>query len=534
MITTQAPITRDTIGHARELVTEVEPKEAGRGFTGIGVPYGETIDLWGMKERFEPGSVELDMQGVPSLVLWQHDTKAPIGRITDGKDTDQGFEITATLSQTDRGQEAAMLLDEGIITRLSIGFEPLEWRIEHNATTDEETIVHTKVRALEFSLVSFPAYPSAEITTVRNRKEPTMTTTIENELASLATELTDMKRELASISTTTQAAPAAPYFRSMGDYLTKVASGDERAIEFHERATTEDTGLKNETHLGNFVKWVQARRTLINLFDTGTLPAKGMTVTYTQLKADNTKAGEQTKENTNLAGPGEIVFQDQSANVRTFGGYAQISRQVIDRVEVPYLDSVMTALGIKYAHATNDALRKEITAIITEQAEGENSIKLPANARVFDYRDAIVDAKAIFDENGFTIDGLLVSKDDFKALQRLTYAELPALKVHPQDEFSGTLNLPTAEGSLANIPVHTVFGGYTGPAAFYDSSAVKSLESPNAPVRLQDDNIINLSRAFSLYGYLAFIAPFPQAIVPLTITSGKGNGDSDNQTDTPQ
>ena len=66
------------------------------------------------------------------------------------------------------------------------------------------------------------------------------------------------------------------------------------------------------------------------------------------------------------------------------------------------------------------------------------------------------------------------------------------------------------------MPVHTLFGGYDGPMAFYDHTAVKSLESPNAPMQLQDDNIINLSRAFSLYGYMAFIAPFPTAIVPLT------------------
>ena len=88
------------------------------------------------------------------------------------------------------------------------------------------------------------------------------------------------------------------------------------------------------------------------------------------------------------------------------------------------------------------------------------------------------------------------------------------------DEFSGTLNLPQADGTLASVPVSTIFGGYSGPMSFYDSSALKTLESPGAPLRLQDDNIINLSKAFSLYGYLSVIVPFPTAIVPLTNAAG--------------
>ena len=55
-----------------------------------------------------------------------------------------------------------------------------------------------------------------------------------------------------------------------------------------------------------------------------------------------------------------------------------------------------------------------------------------------------------------------------------------------------------------------------GTAAFYDSSALKTLENPNAPTQLQDDNIVNLTKQFSLYGYLAVIVPFPTAIVPVT------------------
>ena len=527
LATPQPTLTRDQIGAQREMFAEIRSKDQGRGFTGIGVPYNEEIELWGMRERFEPGSVELDAEGVPSLILWQHDQHEPIGRIVKGTDTDAGFEIDANLSQTARGQEAATLLDDGVITRLSIGFIPQEWRIELDEETDTETIVHTKVRAMEFSLVSFPAYSSAAVSSVRHkqeqsRKESTMPESltradIDTALAPFNDDLDDLKRSIASFGDRLgEAGPAEPYFRDMGDYLKKIAAGDERALDFHARATTGDVGLESETKLGTFIKFVQERRGLINLFDTGSLPAKGMSVSYAELIEDTTQAGEQLEELDDLAGPGAVKFDTKSAKVRTFGGWTELSRQVIERVDIPYLNTVMTALGLKYAKATNAALRAEIRGVIDAQVTDGNTIALPASATVFDYRDAIVDAKEIYDDRGFLIDGLLLGKADFKRLQRLTYSEVPALKVNPKDEFSGTLTLPTADGDLASMPVHTLFGGYDGPMAFYDHTAVKSLESPNAPMQLQDDNIINLSRAFSLYGYMAFIAPFPTAIVPLT------------------
>lgn len=529
--TEQKPLTRDQIGSQREMIAEIRSTNNGRGFTGIGVPYGEEIDLWGIRERFEPGSVELDSDGVPSLILWQHDQHEPIGRITAGTDTDDGFEIEAALSATARGQEAATLLDDGVITRLSIGFVPQEWRVETNDDTGTETIVHTKVRAMEFSLVSFPAYSTAAISNVRtkqehSRKESTMPETmtradIDSALTPINDDLDDLRRSIESLgSTIGEQSPAAPYFRDMGDYVKKIAAGDERALDFHNRATTGDVGLDSETKLGTFIRFVKERRGLVNLFDHGSLPAKGMSVSYAELVEDTTQAGEQLNELDDLDGPGHVKFDTKSAKVRTFGGWTELSRQVIERVDLPYLNTVMTALGLKYASATNAALQTEIRGVIDGQVTDGNTIALPGSANVFDYRDAIIDAREMFSDRGFMIDGLLMSKADFKALGRLTYSEVPALKVNPKDEFSGTLSLPTADGDLASMPVHTLFGGYDGPMSFYDRTAVKSLESPNAPIQLQDDNIINLSRAFSLYGYMAFIAPFPTAIVPLTTAGG--------------
>ncbi|UEB89932.1 hypothetical protein, partial [Dermabacter jinjuensis] len=75
-----------------------------------------------------------------------------------------------------------------------------------------------------------------------------------------------------------------------------------------------------------------------------------------------------------------------------------------------------------------------------------------------------------------------------------------------------------ADGDLATVPVHCLFGEVPEKTAtFYDSAAIKTLENSNSPTQLQDDNIVNLSKQFSLYGYMAVIDPFPQAILPIKL-----------------
>lgn len=491
----------------------------GKTFTAIGVPYGQTIDLgFGLRERFAPGAIDLNRDGVPTLLLWCH--QEVVGLIPSGRDTEAGFEIDAKVSDTSRGAEAATLIRDGVITRISIGFIPETYEVE----TDEdgtETITHTKVRALEFSLVPFPAYSAAAITDVRSNERTTSMTTpalTRADIDPLETAVQDLERQITLLSNTRAQSPAAPRFRSVGDYVRQVASGDEAALAAHREftgQTTSDT-IKSETYLGEFIRFVQDRRRLINLFDRASLPAKGMSVEYAQLTEETLKAGKQT-EGQNLPGPGKVTLAPTNETVDTYGGWTELTRQVIERSELPYLDTVMKSLGLKYAKTTNDAMRTAITETITAQASSAITLTGAESATAYDWRDAIIDAAARYDETGFILEGLLVSRDVFKRLQRLEYTNIPALTVH-HDEFSGTLNLPGGQGDLARVPVHCMFGEVPeSTAAFYDSSALKTLESPNAPLQLQDDNVINLSRAFSLYGYLTVIKPFPTAIVPLKL-----------------
>lgn len=98
-------------------------------------------------------------------LLWQHDTKHPIGAISSLKEDALGLYVEGQLLlNLSKGREAYELLKAGQVTGLSIGFTPQKWR------TDAKSGVRRlqKVRLWEISLVTFPANASAGVTVVKH------------------------------------------------------------------------------------------------------------------------------------------------------------------------------------------------------------------------------------------------------------------------------------------------------------------------------------------------------------------------------
>lgn len=543
-------LTRDTVTSDRQLAVEVRAKDdAGRTFTGIGVPYDEEIDLWGIRERFERGSVELNPDGVPSLVLWRHDE--PIGRITAGRDTDAGFEIDGQLSDTERGREVATLLRDGVISRLSIGFRPEEYRIETNEDDDTETVIHTRVRAHEFSLVPFPAYSTATVTKVRHRTAPTdppqqedtmPTDTLTREdldaLSETVTDkLSDIERRFSEYTAgpgADELAARAEEFASFGEWVAAIANeraaDHERAVELYRDVTTSDVPSKlvnTPGFIGDLTKRITERRRWTSRFKSRALPAKGMSVDYIKTLLTATIA-EQTAEFDALAkGAGFSVTSD-SAPVRTFGGAETVSRQVIDRSEAWALTGMFEAFGIQYARETEAATKAYIVAKLDEilaSGEPDSTVEVPEAFGAFDWIDAIVDSAGIFEDRGYALEELAVSPDVFKRLAAEAGTDgRPLLTVSSSGTGSnvvGTANLPAGSGELLRVPV-SVLHGSTGRALFYDTVAIETLESPGAPFWLQEDNVLNLSRDYACYGYMAHITPHPGALLPVNFTTTAG------------
>lgn len=527
---------------AEPLIRTAQVRAAGTNgqmeFTGIGVPYGERIEVmdWFGRhtEEFEPGSVELAETG--AKIYWRHGEI--IGRLIEGRDTDNGYELDAKISDTTLGRDAYTMLRDGTIDRLSIGFQPLEWRED-----DEGHITYTKVRAVEFSLVPNPAYSSASVSAVRSAQPTTpkgktmdTETLTRDDLTPVNDALGKIERQMALLQANQgTSGPSAPQYRSMGEFLKAIAAGDSDAAEFHRQyttgefqraysgGTTGDAAL-TDTFVGNFIKLVAQRRRIMNKFSTGTLPAKGMNVDYVQLLDDGTVVAKQAGEGEPLPF-GKVTLKRDSAPVETYGGYGDLSLQLVNRSDTPVVDTTLEAFGLRYAKVTNAAVATEVNQVITDRLAAFNdatdpdetaAVTLAATRTPDEWLDLIVDAAMNREDSGFAIEGLMVSVEIFKQLIRLKDGDHRLMAVYGQGmNQTGRLDLSAVSGELANITVDLLPGVTGDRAVFYDPVAIKTLESPGAPARLQDENIINLTKQFSVHGDMAILTPFPEAVLPV-------------------
>lgn len=260
----------------------------GRTLEGVAVPYGQIIDTWDGAETFDHDCRFDDIES--AKLCYQHGEL--IGRITGAESRDDGLHITARISDTQRGRDVVELLRDGALDSLSVGFIPLENEM------DKAGITHRKrVRLLETSVVSWPAYESAKITgqrdmekTTNNRNEsedPKVDKELEEMLNGIMDEQRSMKAAIAKGSAPEHKTVGGEY-RTAGDYLQALYRGDEAAVqlmhECRDLIATGNTG-NTSTWIADDLRLIEMRRKVINILTHDTLPAKGMTMEYTTWSA---------------------------------------------------------------------------------------------------------------------------------------------------------------------------------------------------------------------------------------------------------
>jgi HK97 family phage prohead protease len=507
-----------------------------RTFEGVAVPYGKPADIAGVyKETFERGAVELPPSG-KTMLYWRH--SEPIGLITKADDREGGYHITARISETPRGDEAYTLLRDGVVDQLSVGFEPVEHRM------DDETgdITRTKVLLHEVSLVPMGAYGTdATVTDVREATTNTTNTERgdmpENETVTTA-DLTrvresveDMERRLQVLSTRREDEPVVDR-RSAGEVLKAIVSGDEattRSYEEMQRAyaggTSADSVVQNGW-VGDLTRIFDATSgVLSSIFATGPLPATGNSIEYSQLKSNTVTVDKQAAEGDDL-GSGKVTLEDKTAPVSTYGGYVTLSNQQVERSTLPVLNHSLNALAQAAGKRAKLELRSAYTTLVAARAAlasdaGVVSLGGKLSAATYNnWISAIVDAAGKFDDESLSLDAMIVSSDVFKAIAGFEGDDgrpLLTLDGGVGNNTVGKLNVTALNGSLAGLPV-ILESGLTGSAAsFVNGDAIRVYNS--GVVSLQDQNVINLSKDFSVYRYGAIAPEIPAGVVPVKITA---------------
>jgi HK97 family phage prohead protease len=485
-------------------VTDAEKREV----TGIAVPYEQMSN----GEMFARDSVSLDPE---AKLMWQHDKNEPIGKIVQGRHTDEGFEITATISNTQRGRDAIELLTDDVINRFSVGFIMRDSKMNDNR---ERIVTDAFVR--EVSLVSFPWYEGATVTEVRDDSEsesptsaPNKEETVENitpeasDLAEVREAIQHLEREVAGLNKVE--APASPEYRSAGDFLRALVAGEENAVRAYTGATTSDSVTTPIDF--NLIRLVEAANPLGAVFGSGVTPATGMTITFAKVEGTTDGTGVQGDEGDDL-GYSELQVTTDSVNIETVGNRIALSRQVIDRSTVDFLNESLQLQAIQLGAALGAKLRTAYTTVTAAQVVAENTVEIATN----DYAGwvgALADAQALyFQPNGAPIDALVVSTNVFKGL--LALDGNPVITFSGEaNGFAGSGNPGALRGTLAGIPIVVDAGIDDEDSAFVSSIALRQFTS--GALRLSQENAVNLTEAFSLSTYTAVADSFPNLIVPV-------------------
>lgn len=525
-----------------------DPDSGEWTFTALGLPYDEELKRadWSTgtsRMKFAPGSVELAEE---THVYFGHDWTEggmPIGRITDLEQTDAGPKITGRISATAKGTEVHTLMKDGVLTKVSAGVETTAWHVED----DDDLLVHDKATAFEWSIVPRPAFSSASLTSVnskdQNMPQPTGTIDVStlakaDDVQALSDSVTQLERKVETLPATLaagQPAPAAIPFASYGEWLQAFAAKDENALNFalfiqaatrgddeaitrlaYDGGTTADLdGWLKDSWIGDTFRVVTASRKLHQFFASSALPATGMNVEFGTLESDTTSIAEQVAEGDVLA-YGKIAFGTDTAPVKTYGGWGEMSRQQIERSAMQVVEKFFMALNRRYAQVTEAALNAAVQATPGHVLAGTGTHDLATADGWIDY---VVDAALYLDDTyGLAPEGILCGYDVFKSLAKMRdgdNADAPRLL----DRTNGTVQLVSLTGQLFNlnvIPINT--GATTGFVRLAHSEAIRTLESGNAPFQLTDQDITNLTNAYSIYGYEAIAVEEPGLLVAPDVT----------------
>lgn len=493
----------------RDESTHADPDKAG--LVGIAVPWDQEVTLWpGLRESVARDAVIED----DGILFYRHAT--PIGRYI-GRSADAGYEIDATISDTSTGRDAAALVRDGVITKLSIGFEP----IEHLERTEEDgtlVITHTKIRLREVSVVPHPAYDQASISTTRNHQQgapmPTSNAPADGptEITNLRTEVSDLQRQLATLEIR-EAAPSDN--RSAGTLLrAAVLNGDAAAIATLERAYTGGTSADDfgrPTWAADLTAIIDEADPLDGVFSTGALPETGMTLEFGRLKSNTVTVGKQAAEGDPLP-LGNVAVETDSVPVETYGGASELSVQAIKRSQAPLIDMHLRAQAIAAGRQRAADMLAAANAVI-----GTNTAVTVATNEWAAWVPAIVSAVKTLRTLGLGLNGLILPEDVWTEMAQWEDGNgKPMLQTNGPASNVGTVSVVNLDGNLLQVPTRMV-PDLDAPA-FYNKNAIRHYTSPLARVT-NDMNALDLTQAFSVYQFGAIADEIPAAIIPVEITA---------------
>ena len=360
VITFSADLTADSA--SRTVSGKIVPLNVEAGSTNMG------------KVIFASGSIEIaDPKAIK--LLSQHDTKKPLGRMVSFSESDNSIDAVFSVSRSQRGTEALILAEEGLQSGLSIGAEVLKSKIKDGVT------YVSAARLVEVSLVTEPAFKSAQVTdiaaeesAVEETTQPTESETAIVEETTSAVEATPV--EAPAVEAARPTVSAAYYTKprievtaaKYAENSIRAALGDEDARQYLRAAadTTDNAGLVPTRQLSEIINPLGTTiRPSIDAISRGVLPDAGMTFEIPRITQMPTVAIEpegdafsDTDQNSNFL----------SVTVQKYAGQQTFSVELLDRTSPAFFDELVRNMAAAYAKATNAAVNAALISGATTDA----------------------------------------------------------------------------------------------------------------------------------------------------------------------
>jgi HK97 family phage prohead protease len=347
-----------------------------RTVSGVAVPYGVAATVSdGTKVIFEAGS--LPTEGKAPKLYVNHDSEQAVGIVTERVETPEGMMFSARFSKTSRAEEALQLSLDGVIDSVSVGVNPVKFKIQ-----DDGTMLVQAADWLELSLVTGrPAFADAVITQVA-ASEPESIPQDEAEISNIKLEVLEQEKENMSEETPIEAAiPTSPVvfaeskrefkMPSAGEYLAAMHIGgdtfrkvnaafqeaarkNQSAIEAVSQDLTTDTpGLLPVPVLGPVFQNYNFMRPTVSAFGTRAMP-QGSGISFTRPSITTpTAAGVQSTQGTAVTSQ-TMVLAANTVTRQTVAGSIQIAQQTMDFTDPAAMNVILSDLAGQYLKQSND------------------------------------------------------------------------------------------------------------------------------------------------------------------------------------
>ena len=501
-----------------------------RTITGIAVPYNVPATVSdGTEVMFTAGALPVDGKA-PKLFMY-HDSTQPVGLVTGRTDSPDGMLFTASVVETQAGDEALTLAKAGVLDSVSVGVNAKDFY-----RNDDGVLVITAAEWVELSLVPVPAFSGASITDVAAAQgdaettpdvEPELTESVEEQ--TMSEEITVEAAGPEQVVPTVFAQPKRKFdLPTAGEYLAAMHIGGEtlrnvqQAVTDFSHAnrsafqaaagdvlTTDTPGLLPVPVLGPVFEDLNYIRPVVAAVGARAMPDGGNSKTFIRPTwTTHTSVAAQSPELAAVSATTPVIASNVVTKT-TLAGQVTLSVQDVDFTSPGAMEIILRDLAGQYMLKSDDVAADAIVSGASASGSTWTYNSTDPSTLIAALYDAATD---ILTASNFLPDHIFVAPGVWKLLgQQLDGDKRP---VFP---YTGAAGLMGVNGAgAANITVANTFNPFglnlvadrnfaANTMIVAKGSAIEFYEQVRGILSVEVPG--TLGRTFSYYGYVStFIA----------------------------